>query len=509
MQISAPKQMVPLPFDSLKQAQHSPKLDFVAVGTLFGIIVVYLGLVPLGQWQSDEYDYFGKLRHGIGSAVAARLWWSPRPVSEFLYGAYGLLANYFHRPFIGSFLACLWLGLLLCACATAIQGCLGKRTTPLPDLLIGLGLAAAFVTSGPLFQVFYWPAGAVAYLPTLSVTLLLFLQVSSGALSTPRGRWLCGVCLMVAALSTEIGAILAVCFGFLEIADASLSPRGKGRAYPGTILWWLLPVIAGVAVLWWAAAHRIPVPGSGLSVGLGQGEDATTRATAAARELVLELLGFSTQAKQPLSAIPTLLSRVLIGVGVALLWSRRNGGSSTEGKRTQRQLIMLACALIGACFGALFATYPQFGLAGSERYETLRRCWMLMTFPAVAGVVLQAHRGRRLLPNLSPSFGPILLIIGVLLPWHVSPLQREYPVYSAVLRATRRNFQSGYQRDAQQMTFVVPPNRGVITPQTLEPGAYTPTAPPTQNNYAGNVLAYFGKEVLVVRKSSDAAQPPH
>jgi hypothetical protein len=476
----------------------------MAASILVAIFLLYLGLVPLGQWQSDEFDYFGKLRLGVGTAVLNRLWWSPRPASEFVYGIYGLLANHFQRPLTGFFLACLWLGLLVCACATSLWRSSATRRPLLPDLLIGLGFAAAFLTSGPLFQVFYWPAGAVAYLPTLSATLLLFLQVMSGALFTPRGRLLCSGCLVIAALSTEIGAILAVCFGPLQAADALFSRQSEQTSHPRIILWWLMPAMLGVAVLWWAAVHRVPVPGSGLSLGLGNDGGPLARLLAAGRELLVELLGFSPTAKHPLSAIPTQLSRLLIAVGVALLSLHCNGAANPEKPRPQRQTILLAAAFLAACFCTLFATYPQFALAGGERYETVRRCWILMAFAALAVVGFQTERGRGMLVRSQQSnLAPVLLIIGVLLPWHVSPLLREYRVYSAVLRATAENFRPGYQHDSQQMMFIVPPNRGVITPQRLVPGTYTRTWPATENDYARNMLGYFGKEVLVVKDGNE------
>ena len=478
----------------------------MAASILLAIVLVYLGFVPLGQWQSDEYEYFGKLNLGVGSAVLNRLWWSPRPASEFVYGIYGLLANHFQRPLTGLFLACPWLGFMVCACGTSMWSS-GTGRPRLPGLLIGLGLATAFLTSDPLFQVFYWPAGAVAYLPTLSATLLLFLQVMSGALATSRGRWLCGACLMVAALSTEIGAILAVCFGALQAAAILPSRHKEKTDLPSTVVWWLLPATLGVAVLWWAAVHRLPVPGSGLSLGMGNEGGPVLRLIGAGRELLFELLGFSPTAKHSLSAIPALLSRLLIAVSVARLWSSCNGAANPEKPRPQRGMILLAAAFLAACFCILFATYPEFALAGSERYETVRRCWILMAFAGLAVAAFQTERGHRMLVRLRQSnLAPVLLVIGVLLPWHVSPLLREYRVYASVLRATGEGFRSGYRPNAQQMTFIIPPNRGVITPQMLSPGTYTRTSPPTENDYARNMLQYFRKEVLVVQNGESSRE---
>src|SRR5581483_2014286 len=132
-------------------------LEWLAVAIAGVTFALYFGLAPLGQWQADEYDYFTRLRQGAGEAFATRLRWSPRPLGESIYLAYGLLANSFHRPLTGWFLGLLWVGFAVCACATTFTSRNHQRRV----LLVGLGLAAAFLTSGPLFQVFYWPAGAV------------------------------------------------------------------------------------------------------------------------------------------------------------------------------------------------------------------------------------------------------------------------------------------------------------------------------------------------------------
>ena len=94
-------------------------MDRIAIGLFAAVIALYFGLVPLGQWQADEYDYFSRLREGVGRAFATRIRWSPRPLGEAIYLLYGLVANRFHQPLTGWFLGMLWIGFLICACGTA------------------------------------------------------------------------------------------------------------------------------------------------------------------------------------------------------------------------------------------------------------------------------------------------------------------------------------------------------------------------------------------------------
>ena len=472
--------------------RRSCSADGIVAGLFSVILALYFGLVPLGQWQADEYDYFGRLRDGVGRAFSARMTWSPRPLSETVYLAYGLLANQLHRPLTGGFLSLLWVGFLACACATALT--LDNSERRLPVLLTGLGLAAAFVTSGPLFQVFYWPAGSAAYLTTLAATLPLFLQVLHRGPSSGGGPWLCGLCLLFAALSSEMGAMLALCFTGLEAVSLLMGRGLRGRS----ITWWLVPGVAAVAVLVWAATHRLPVSESAFSVSSAALHNPLQSATAAGGRLVLEIVGWSSGVRHAWSVVANLISRLALAVGIALLCPNHRAQSQTAG--SLRRLMVLCAALLAACFASLFASYLHFGGPGGERYETLRRCWIVMAY-AAAITVFGASRLQRWQPRMARCFAPALLLLGVLLPWHLSPLVHEYAAYNEVRRATEQTFQSGYQQ-GKEMVFVNPPVGGVITPATLAPGKYTPDSQASEFNYAGYILRYFGKQKLIVSPST-------
>jgi hypothetical protein len=86
------------------------------------------------------------------------------------------------------------------------------------------------------------------------------------------------------------------------------------------------------------------------------------------------------------------------------------------------------------------------------------------------------------------------------MPWHVSPLVRQYATYKNVACTTARNFESGLQPGTREMTYVLPPVQGVITPLELEPGVYTRSAQGSGFNeaYAQYMLEYFGKQSLAV-----------
>ena len=472
---------------------------WLSVGIFALIVAFYFGLVPLGQWQADEFDYFGRLRQAGVPAFITRMSWSPRPVAEPLYIIYGLLANSFHRPLAGVFLGLLWIGFLFCACFSAWTG--GDKDRRLPALLTGLALAAAFLTSGPLFQVFYWPAGAVAYLPTLAATLLVFLQILDGRLSSSRGRTLCCFALLVAALSSEMGAMFAASFAIFE-AITSLRRTGE---HEGRIAWWLLPGVAGAGVLLWLATHRLPAAEAAFTVTSAALHSPLQSALAAAGRLALEVVGWSSGTKHASSVLLSLMSRLALAAGVALLWPKPQGPSQSERSSASRQIPIIGAALLAACFASLFASYLHFGAAGGERYETLRRCWIVLAYATLGAAFLAARFQKwRVRGN---TVATLLLLAGVLLPWHVSPLAREYAAYGRVRDAVEQTFQSGYQ-PGSEMFYAVPPSGGVITPAVLGPGTYTATSQATEFNYAGYILTYFSKQTLVVSPLPPQADLP-
>ncbi len=468
---------------------QSQWLLWTATGVSAAIIALYFGLVPLGQWQADEYDYFARLRWGLWDSIVTRLRWSPRPLSEALYAAYGLAANHLHRPLTSWFLGLLWLGFAACACTTAVSFKRIKQSF-IPPLVVGLGLAATFLTSGPLFQVFYWPAGAVAYLPTLSAMLLLFLQVLYGQLSSPRGRLVCFLCLLTAALSSEMGAIFVVCFAALQ-AGILIFRRSDER-----FAWWLLPGIVSAGVLLWVATHRIPAAESAFTVPSAAFHRPMQSAFEAGRQLALEILGWGSGTKHALSALANLFARVALAGGVALLLREPRSQSESREPGDHHQLLALGGAFLAAAFVTLFASYLHFGTAGGERYETIRRCWIVMSYISAAVALVDSQWWQR--HAIRPVFAPVLLIAGILLPWHVSPLMRQYAGFVQVRNAIAQTFHSGYQPGTDQMELVLPLPGGVITPARLQPGTYTRTSQPSAFHYAVYILTYFDKQVLVV-----------
>jgi hypothetical protein len=188
------------------------------------------------------------------------------------------------------------------------------------------------------------------------------------------------------------------------------------------------------------------------------------------------------------------LSIIFLAAGISLYWTR----IGPLPPRHRRDIVCLASAFLIASLLTLIATYVHHGLAVGERHDVLVRCWVRLVAASAAILVLGSSRlqGARE-HQLLQACAPICLILGVVVLWHVAPLMREYRAYGAVYRAIQWNFRSGFASESDTIEWLLPPNRGVITPATMAPGTYTRE---TLTDYPRYILAYFNKQAIVIRE---------
>ena len=319
---------------------------------------------------------FARLSQNGWSAYGQRLAWSPRPLSETIFYSYGWVVNNLHRPLILPFLGVLWVGFLAAGLITTIQGQLEDRErTAWPVLLVATSLMASFVAGGGLTEVFFWPAGAVAYLPTLSATLLLFLQVATGRLSTGSGRSVAFGCLLVAAGSSETGAAFVLAFALVQAVQLGWNMAGRS-ADPSARLpvwWWVMPAALSVIVMmavWANRSHVLEAPTVLTSDGVGHPAVSLWRATG---RLLQEVAGWRVQTIGRTGLSERLPAELLLAAGPGLCWRRMKRQDS----ETTLQIAGLAAALLTGTLFSLAATYLHFGAPVGEWHETIRRCWDL------------------------------------------------------------------------------------------------------------------------------------
>ncbi len=472
-------------------------VPWLACGLLGCVVLGYAGLIGLGQWQADEYDDFARLAQNGWSAYVHRLTWSPRPLSETIFYSYGWVVNYLHRPLILPFLGMLWVGFVAAGLLTAWQSRSEEpdRST-WPDALVAVSLMASFVAGGGLTEVSYWPAGAVAYLPTVSATILLFLQTATGRLNTSNGRLLAGCCLLVAAGSSEMGAAFVLAFALVQAVQGGWSAvRSRDVAGRITVWWWMIPAALSVIVMAAAGANRfrfVEAPTVLTSDTVGHPMMSLWRASG---KLLQEIVGWRVQTSGRAGLSGRLASELLLTAGVGLCWWRLKRPE----RETVRQIAAMAFSLILGALFTLAAAYLHFGAAVGERHETVRRCWILMSFAAL-GMLGFSHSGSEQLRRHAAVnvLAPLLLCSAVAPVWHVKALAREYGAYAPVSRAIKQNYESGFEASGDEIVYDVAPNRGVLAFAEIRRGTYTLASPDAE--YPIYILRYFKKQVMVVRE---------
>ena len=454
------------------------------------VLLAHFGLIGIGQWQADEYGDFARSAHRL-AAFLDRLTWSPRPLSEAVLAAYGRMTLHFQQPLTAAFLGVLWIGFFLSGLAIFIDNKEDRHERAAIGLT-GLALMAAFLTTNRLTEVFYWPVGAAAYLPTLSASLYLFLSVARGALGNSAGRLRCGIALLCAALCSETGAFLAISCAVVAAISTAVGKahRAQGRvARPlGWVLW---PAVPAMLVLLVARLYRFRLYENRLSESSATFGHPAASATAALSELVTALLG---PGKHGLIVFNLeFLSVALLALGVGLLWSTRGPFPPTH----RDDLLGLALALLLGGFLTLAASHLHLGAEAGERHVVIARCWVKLAAASAMIVVLSLPRFQRLRRlSLPLAAAAVCLLGGVLVSWHVKPLLREYSAYGTIRSTIKANFQSGFTPGGDTIEWVLPPNRGVITPATIAPATYNRDS---ASGYPAYILFYFDKKSIVVR----------
>jgi hypothetical protein len=352
----------------------------VASALLVAIVAAHAGAVGLGQWQGDEYDYAASLRdQGVAYAIDRVTTHSPRPVSEFLVWLYLALVNTMRRPLIGGFLAFGW-AVFLAGCCVRLMACAADRR--LPRVFLALSVATLLLLGHPVAELFYWPMGMAAYLLTVTAMVVGTIQILDGGLETARGRIVTAVALLIAAGSSEVGAMVVLCFSALMLlAGLARLSRTQGHA------WLILPFAAALGVL--------------LAVTLGRGAGAPTIASEAGHHV--------------LGSLRVAIPQMLRDIGVVDTndgdWGQQGSGSLIDGipikllvlaafacfvracfgRAQPAPVIVLIAALLFGMFGSIFAADFQFGFLCCQRHEAVRQCFMTLVLLATASLIAPAR----------------------------------------------------------------------------------------------------------------------
>ena len=470
-----------------RAALQLPKmLSGRGVPLTLGLLVVaaYAGQLGLGRWQTDEFTLLANEQALGWHALAPRLLYSPRPVSEALLFLYGQAVLTAQSALIAPFLLLLWLGLLTAGVAAARAALPPGRGRLTSAVALNACLFAFVLTTSELTEFFYWPMAAAAYFPVAGgCVALLFLL--SRPLTNAR-RWASAAALLVIAGASEMGAALAVSFAGAALLEGLSRPLHRLAALREA-WWWALPGTLGLIVLLTVLRTRAGV------VELGADTQSLTGHVvgalwASAPAMAQDLFGTGSK----LLAGFEILPKVAFALGFAGLWHL----ADPAGARPGRWHAVLAASLIGGAFFSIATAFYHYGALCCERHATTRVWLADIMLVLAASAVVARWRGLfrvRWLPPvlLTASLLPVLLL------W--DGVVEGYASLATAHSARLRTWRSGEQTASAAMQFYMPPE-GTALPihGTYQPvRTYTLAAGSADTpEMIAEIGRFFGKSVV-------------
>ncbi len=429
------------------------------------IIALHAALLPEAHWRGDDFLCAAFARDfGWRYLWQARIdGWSPRPLSELLFYGYGLTAAALLRPLTAAFLGLLWAALFATTLVTLRPG----AATP-TRILIGLSIGCMFLLGHPTAQLFFWPAGAVAYLTTLAATSLAFFLLIDGRADTLAGVLALAASLAACAAASETGAIAAV--PLAGVLAASRQAAAHRRAILLAPAW----LVAGF-VLWTLAHHRM------VSAEAARHSGPLPHILHSLRPVPRILL-------TDLMPIWPAKLCLFLGVRWTLGWS---GGARAPGLRAT--LVSFAAALMVAACASIAAGVFQFGANCCERHDSLRQCWLVLALAALAAASIGPRATR-----IPAALGPALLTAACLLGMapRLPAMIADFRLMPTVLATSRLDWRSGRNRATPGIVFRLPPPTQLAGGLDLPPGRYNQ---PAANSWtAHGIMLFFGKQSLTI-----------
>ena len=432
-------------------------LPIIGVALCLAILALHAGLLGEAHWRGDDYLCAAFARDfGWRYLWQARVdGWSPRPLSELVFFLYGRLAAAFMRPFTVPFLGLLWGSLFATVLLTA------RAATPVRTL-IGLSIACMFLLGHPVAELFFWPAGAVAYLTTLAATSLALFLLIDGRTASRTGSLALSASLVACAASSETGAIAAVP---LSLALAATQPHRTLLLAPALL-------IAGF-VLFTLAHHRMVSPEAVRHLGPLQHLASSLRPVPGA--LLADLF----------SLWPAKLCLV-----AGIRWSSPRVAPAGQPRRA---LTAFAAALGAAAAASIAAGYFQFGTSCCQRHDSLRQDWLVLALAALAVASTRWPPGSR-----TQRLGPATLTLACLLGLapRLPALLSDYRLMPAITATLRANWQAGRDPRTGAMIFQLPPKAALARGLGIPPGRYR--EPAAADWTAHGIMDFFGKRRIAI-----------
>jgi hypothetical protein len=403
------------------------------------------------------------------------LGWSPRPFSVALLSIYWLAVWFAERPLLVPVLASAW-AFLFAGLLSAAQP--WKRPGRAARWALVLALPAAFLLPGPIGELFYWPFGALSYLPALGAACYAVILAAGPGLRGTRDWFAISAALSIGAASVELGAFLALGAAPCLLLAALAGP-GAGRRL--RIAASAIPILIALAVLFtlmhgravtsgvWGslALYHHVWPSLGLAIGQTSNEFLRPENGSIAAAIAMKaLLFFGARAC------------------LAAAWPQTP---------PKAPIVAILAGLAVAAFLSTAGANYVFGALCCERHATYRQALFMLMAIAAAGLWR---------PAPARLWGPVLLALALLiyLPGRIPDLLTEYRMAHVRAGAWKTLFRSGLQPGPAPLDYVIAPSGPLLQYEIFPPGAYR-VGPQLGWSPAAGAMLFFGKTSMIAHRS--------
>lgn len=402
------------------------------------VILVYAGLLPLSLWWADEYAVLPSFSSN-GGGYLELLYWIPRPFSNALIAIYAFFVNQFNMQFIVPTLSVLWLITLLCVIATPLLLLKKEKSITLVCLLLSFSLFAGFLQNHPVREMFYWPFGAFAYLPTIAglcITMWIYILGDQ----SKKSYLICAFSLTIAAASSEIGAMTVIILIGMQVFVSWILYSKKLIAINIQAAWLFLPFFCAVCVLIAVSLGRVG------SVGevYGDPEIAHNLLLALKPSIQTFLHDFFFSSDEHISPLFGLLTGLVVKLlylfGVTALFTSLMNRCKVKINHALSGLLAFVFAL--SAFFVVLAGHYQYGLNCCERHSTFKDCLILLSL-FCSGAYLAAVLHNRIRIPLAMGSTLITLSISIGLASAFSNISVAYSGFSGKQAMNARNWKQG------------------------------------------------------------------
>jgi hypothetical protein len=337
----------------------------------------------------------------------------------------------------------------------------------------------------PVTEVFYWPFATVAYLPTLAAALLLLTLDWGGQIERRSGDTWTFIALMVAAASSEVGALFSAIYIVLLMTGGNL-PHIR-RHFIFTI-----PLLLSAAVLYFQFTGRVAAGGEVFG-DPSIAHHALATLGVVAKHLSFELLKGDSGHHGSSLLLSGLATKLLFFCGVYAVMSVGKDSSAS----TQRRRLILALAALATAALTYAAAFYNFGSPCCERHATMRQEYVFIAIGSTASYLAARW------PNRTRRYAGLLLLGAVLIPLVTAfpKLKTEYANYTAIRRSDNNTWRSG--RSAEPVLRIDQVKQQPVTGSLLiAPGTYRIGS--QAHNEVPWMLVFFGKTSAVVTAPANA-----